>query len=429
MHSAIRQGVRLACFIAFIAFVAVSANAQGLTGTIDGKVHDQSGGVMPGVTVTLVSTELIGGPQTAVTTQEGGFHFPILPPGSYDVTFERQGFEKVEQKGIKILPDQTVTLDQQLSPGTVNQTVTVTGEAPTVDVRSTELATTVGTEVSEETPVSRRFTDLVDLLPGVQNGLYTFSPTNAVNGSGVTDNVYTVEGISIVDPQVSSVVTDVSYDDIQEAQVSTSGQAAEFGTASGGAFNYIIKSGSNQFHGLADGYFQLHALTANNISTAQAAEGITPTAFNHIYEGGGDIGGPILKDRLWFFASYDKLSETESISSFPVPIPITNWSTTEKGDLRVNDKNKLSLFYNYRGRYYFPFNFAITTAGDPESWISERWENRVYGLNWTYTPGTNTVLQFRAGAALFNGINGQPNVVPGAPVYVEESTGLQYGGA
>ncbi len=423
-----RQGLRLACLMAFIAFVSISANAQGLTGAIDGTIHDPSGAVMPGVKVTLASPQLIGGPQIAVTTQDGKFHFPVLPPGNYDVTLEGQGFEKIELKDIKILPDQTVTIDQQMHPATVNQQVTVTGAAPTVDVRSTELATTVGTEVSEETPVARRFTDLVDLLPGVQNGLYTFSPTNAVNGSGVTDNVYTVEGISIVDPQVSSVVTDVSYDDIQEAQVSTSGQAAEFGTASGGAFNFIIKSGSNKFHGLADGYFQLHALTADNISTAQAAEGISPTAFNHIYDGGGNIGGPILKDRLWFFASYDKLSETESISSFPVPIPITNWSTTEKGDLRINDKNKLSLFYNYRGRYYFPFNFAITTAGDPESWISERWENRVYGLNWTYTPNANTVLQFRAGAALFNGINGQPNVVPGTPVYVEESTGLQYGG-
>src|SRR5580700_1586998 len=428
MHSTIRQGVRLVCLIAFIAFIAVRANAQGLTGTIEGKIHDQSGGVMAGVTVTLASPQLIGGPKIVVSTQEGGFHFTVLPPGEYDVTFEGQGFQKVERKGIALLPDQTVTLDQQMSPATVNQTVTVTGAAPVVDVRNTEIATTVGTEVSQDTPVSRRFTDLVDLLPGVQNGLYTFSPANAVNGSGVTDNVYTVEGINIVDPDVSSVVTDVVYDDIQEAQVSTSGQAAEFGTASGGAFNYILKSGSNEFHGLADGYFQPHAFTANNISAAQAAQHLTPTAFNHIYEGGGDLGGPILKDRLWFFTSYSRLSETEVISSFPVAIPTTNWSVTEKTDLRVNNKNKVNFFYNYRYRYSSPFNFGVTTADDPESWISITWHNTVGGLNWTYTPSSNTVVQFRAGAALFNLINGEPNVVAGTPVYVEESSGLQYGG-
>ena len=131
MLNVTRQGLRLACLMAFVAFVSISANAQGLTGAIDGTVHDPSGAVMPGVRVTLASPQLIGGPQIAVTTQDGKFHFPVLPPGNYDVTLEGQGFEKIELKDIKILPDQTVTIDQQMHPATVNQQVTVTGAAPT----------------------------------------------------------------------------------------------------------------------------------------------------------------------------------------------------------------------------------------------------------------------------------------------------------
>ena len=99
-------------------------------------------------------------------------------------------------------------------------------------------------------------------MPGVQNGLYTFSPSNVVYGSRVTDNVYSVDGVSFVDPQVQAPVTDIAYDDIQEVQVSTSGQFAEFGSASGGVFNFITKSGGNTFKGLAAFYLQTKGLTS-----------------------------------------------------------------------------------------------------------------------------------------------------------------------
>ena len=98
-----------------------------------------------------------------------------------------------------------------MQPASVTEQVTVTAAAPLVDVRNTQVATTVGQEVIAEVPVARRFTNLVNVMPGVQNGLYTFSPVNAVNGSAVTDNVYNVDGMNFVDPQVSSAVTDVAY--------------------------------------------------------------------------------------------------------------------------------------------------------------------------------------------------------------------------
>src|SRR5206468_9430536 len=216
------------------------------------------------------------------------------------------------------------------------QEVTVTAAAPLVDVRNTQVATTVGQDVIEQVPVARRFTDLVNVMPGVQNGLYTFSPVNAVNGSAVTDNVYSVDGLNFVDPQVSSAVTDVPYDDVQEVQVSTSGQSAEFGTASGGVFNFIMKSGSNRIHGLGSGYIQTEGLTSDNVDSALAAQGIRPTFFDHVYDGGGNAGGPVMRDRLWFFGSYFKFEQQQTITDFPVPIPTKQWQASMKFDGRLN---------------------------------------------------------------------------------------------
>jgi hypothetical protein len=415
-------------FVALFSLVAAGLSAQGLTGSIDGTLRDESGGVMPGVTVTIASPALIGGPQTRVTESNGTFRFPILTPGQYTIAFELTGFQKVERTSITVQPDRTVTLDQVMRPASVAEEVTVTGAAPLVDVRNTQVATTVGQEVIENVPVARRFTDLVNVLPGVQNGLYTFSPVNAVNGGAVTDNVYSVDGLNFVDPQVSSAVTDLPYDDVQQVQVSTSGQSAEFGTASGGVFNFIMKSGSNTLHGLLSGYAQTKGLTSNNVDDALAAQGIKPTLFDHVYDGGGNLGGPILRDRLWFFGSYYKFDQQQSFSDFPVPIPTKQWQASLKFDARLNDKNRVAFSYSYRDRTWVPFNFGFTTAADPRTWVGIGWHNPLTGAHWTMTPDSKTVIQVSGGSALFDLINSEPNAVPGTPVYVETTTGVITGG-
>ena len=133
----------------------------------------------------------------------------------------------------------------------------------------------------------------------------------------MTNNSYTVDGVNFNDPQVQSAVTDIPFDDLQEVQVSTSGQSAEFGSASGGVFNFITKSGSNQFRGLASVYGQNKSLASNNISSELAAQGIGPSVLDKDYEGGGNLGGPIVRDRLWFFGSYHRQEQERSQSDFP----------------------------------------------------------------------------------------------------------------
>jgi hypothetical protein len=419
------------CFAIVGAIVLVlnaPAFGQGLTGAIEGAVRDDTGAVLPGVTVTLSSPGLVGGAQVRVTGEDGGYRFTLLPPGLYTIVFDLAGFQRVERSSLAVGPDRTITLDQVLRPATVEETITVVGDAPLVDVRNTAVVNTVDATVIQRVPVARRFTDLLNVMPGVQNGLYTFSPLNAVYGSKVTDNVYAVDGVNFVDPNVSSAMTDVPYDDIAEVQVSTSGQSAEFGTASGGVFNFIMKSGSNEIHGLLSGYFQTKGLTANNISADQAALGIRPTVFDHQYDYGGNVGGPVVRDRLFYFGSYYRFDQDQSISDFPVPIPTRQWQSTFKLDGQVSRANRVSGFYNYRNRLWEPFNFGFTTAGDRRTWIGIKWRNPLSSVGWTSTIGSRTVFQARYGMAFFDLINYEPFAVPGTPVFVEQNTGVITGG-
>jgi outer membrane receptor protein involved in Fe transport len=422
----IRHRVFSALLLACVAIASLAA--QGLTGSISGVVTDETGAVLPGVTVTIESPALIGGSQMRITETNGAFRFPVLPPGEYKASFQLTGFGGIARAAIIVQPDRTVTLDQVLRPAAVSEEILVTGETPLVDVKNTQLATIVDQTAIEQVPVARRFTDLLNVMPGVQNGLYTFSPINSVYGSRVTNNTYSVDGVNFNDPQVQSAVTDIPYDDLQEVQVSTSGQSAEFGSASGGVFNFITKSGSNQVHGLASFYGQNERFASNNISDELAAVGIRPSVFDHDYEGGGNLGGPIKRDRLWFFVSHYRQDQDRSQSDFPVPIETNQWQSTLKADGQVSSSQRFGVYYNYRDRYTLPWNPSFQVAGDPRTWGAIAWKNHLLGVNWTMTPGTSTVLQLRGGLATFDLVNLSPNVVPGTPVYTETTTGVASGG-
>lgn len=167
----LRGVVRLVVPMLVVVALAAPARGQGLTGSVEGTVKDQTGAVLPGVTVTLSSPGLLGGPRVQVTEIDGAYRFRNLNPGTYSLLFELPGFQRVERTGLAVSADRTITLDQVLGAATVAEEVTVTGEAPTVDVRSTAVASTVDATVIQQIPVARRFTDLLNTMPGVQNGL------------------------------------------------------------------------------------------------------------------------------------------------------------------------------------------------------------------------------------------------------------------
>ena len=403
--------------------------AQTVTGGIVGTVVDASSARLPGVTVTVSGPALIRGQRSAVTTAEGTYRFPTLPPGEYELVFELTGFLSAKREAIRVRAGQTYAVDVTLPLAGVEEQVTVIGSAPLIDVKGAESDHTAGTEFIESVPIARRFSDLLDTLPGVTNGLYTFSPSNTVYGSSVRENIYTVDGLNFVDPVVRTAVTDVPYDDIEEVQITTGGFSAEFGEASGGIFNFVTKSGANSFKGTANFHFQNEDLESSNITDELRQRGVTSaTSRDHVYDWGGNLGGPIAKNRIWFFQSYHEFEQEDTQTDFPEPITIDQWQTLSKISAELNQKNRVEGSYSRRDREFLPFNFGFSVAGDPRTWIGIGWINDAVNFKWTSTLSNNSLLEVRGGATLFDLLNLEPFLQPGTPVYIDVGTGLIRGG-
>src|SRR5690349_12993129 len=154
-----------------------SARAQTVTGTLIGTVSDSGGLALPGVTVTIASPQLIGGSQSRTTGAKGEYRFPALPPGTYSVAFELSGFKAFQREGIALEAGATQAVDAQLGPAQREETVTVVGEGPMVDVKSAQLRETAGADFIENVPLGRTFVDVFNQMPGVVYGKYNVATT------------------------------------------------------------------------------------------------------------------------------------------------------------------------------------------------------------------------------------------------------------
>ena len=184
-----------------VVFVSL-ADGQAVSGNVVGTVTDTSDARLPGVLVTISGPALIRGQETTRTAADGSYRFTTLPPAVYTLTFELEGFQSVRREGIRVEAGQTFAVDVVAQVGQVQQAVTVVGGAPLIDVKGAQVGHTIDANLAENLPVTRRFSDLLNTLPGVTDGLYSFSPVNTVYGSSVRENVYTVDGLNFVDPLV-----------------------------------------------------------------------------------------------------------------------------------------------------------------------------------------------------------------------------------
>jgi carboxypeptidase family protein/TonB-dependent receptor-like protein len=290
--------------------------AASQTADLSGTVRDSSGAVIPKATVTITK-ENTGLKQETLSEEEGFYRFAFLLPGSYTLTATAQGFDLVSQPGVKLDADQKARVDFTLLPVTVKESVTVRGSASSVQTESPAVATEVDSELIRDLPANNRnFQALIALAPGVQGG--------NVNGQRDTANYFTVDGVSAnvamgnrpfgVGPVAGGVfpVSDitggthslVSMDDMQEFKLQTSTYTADFGRAGGGQLAIVSRSGSNEIHGSVFDYFRNEALDANNWFANAAGQ---PRAALRQNDFGGFFGGPILKDRTFFFFSYEGL--------------------------------------------------------------------------------------------------------------------------
>jgi outer membrane receptor protein involved in Fe transport len=300
-----RRSPGLAVFVLTALMAASPAFAQ--NAQVAGTVKDSSGGVMPGVTLTAKNNAM-GVTRTEVTDVKGGYRLVALLPGSYTVTAQISGFEAQSRTNVSLEIDQTATLDFTLKPATLSETVTVTGEAPLVDVTRSDVGTAMTTQQIQDLPVAaRRWIDMAMLTPGSsQDAIRGQFYRGAVSiGAGVTNFFSTgnmVDGVNNTWVEQGEARQNFPMDGIQEFKVSTSSYKAEYGMATGGVVNVVTKAGTNDLHFSAFAFYRNAAMTA--IQPFQA----TKPPYSRTQEG-GSIGGPVIKSKIHYFFTYERTDE------------------------------------------------------------------------------------------------------------------------
>lgn len=292
--------------------------AQRTTGDIRGVITDESGAVLPGVTVTLRGPAVQGAP-TAVSNELGVYRFPNLAPGVYEIEVELAGFANKKQTGIQVSLGATQEVPVQMSVSTQQETITVVAEAPVVDSASTEISTNYTREWVQNAPV-RRFTffDLINASPGVASSTQTSSRSQAF-GSAANENLYLLDGTDFTAPLSGAAWPWPNTDAIEEVQVLSLGANAEYGNVAGAVFNIVTRQGSNQFHGDGNFYYQNSGLTGRNTNDQQDLG--QPYNRARFRDGTVQLGGPVLQDKLWFFGSFQYQEDWESQPGTPKQFP------------------------------------------------------------------------------------------------------------
>ena len=394
-------------FVPFILLLlgAGSVHAQDLTGTLYGEVMDESGLLVPGATVTVSSPQLIQGVEVRVTTATGTYRVPNLPPGTYSVKAELPGFQTVTRAAIVLPTGASLAIDFMLKLSPVAETITVTGESPLVDVKSTNLTRHIDSAVVDNIPVARNFAALLETAPGVLDSEYGFSPAQTVHGSSVRDNVYNLDGASANDNAVGYMFSDIPYDIIEEVQITSGGISAEYGQAAGAVFSFITKSGGNDFSGGGNFFIVNEALQGSNLTEELLAQVPQGTEDIRNLDFGVYGGGPVIKDRIWFFGNLRRLDVERTQPDFTAQNPtITENQYFIKGTVQVNASNKIQGSYTQRDFTLFPGNAGFATNDNPETWSTSFRPFKIAYLTWTSLLTENTFLDasYSINTARFN---------------------------
>jgi hypothetical protein len=299
-----------AYLVAFALVLTGLASAQERFGGLTGRVTDQQGAAIPGVTVVTTNTQT-GEVRSFVTDANGQFQALSLVPGRYNVRFELVGFTKIERTDVTVLLGRTFELNTQMPVGEITETVQVTAEsAPLIDTRSTLVAHNVTAEEFDRLPKGRSFQSVAMTAPSVNSGI--IEGGLQVNGASGSENQFTVDGVATNSLLNGQSRQDTVFEYLQEVQVKTVGIPAEFGGALGGVISAVTKSGGNTFRGEGHYYYLGSALSAGPVErlVLSPVDELTVAYIqdaeqtDHRHEFGGSMGGPIVRDRLFFFGSY-----------------------------------------------------------------------------------------------------------------------------
>jgi hypothetical protein len=410
--------VLAACLLASTHAFAQGGGAS-TTGSIQGKVADSSGGVLPGVTVSATSPSSMG-IQTSVSDTSGNYRFPALPPGTYTVTFELPGFNTLKRENIQIAMGFTASVNVELAVASLQETVTVTGDSPVIDTSSTRVQQNFKLEALQEIPNSRDLWSLLAVTPSVTMGRIDVGGNRAGTQSGYTaygfsgQNRVLVEGINTTEG-TSGAGFYVDYGSFEEVFLGTIAQGAEMPTP-GVQSQMLGKSGGNKFQGEFYDDYETNGMIADNIAANVPTQFLYDPVTNasapirdHSNETlkyrdtNINVGGPIKKDKVWWYFSYRNQQTSVGQPNFigaaaGKSFDTTLWNPSGKTTYQINQNNKLIGYYQW-GQKTQPnrlpsSSFNYSDLGTTLTQTSGSW---IYKGEWNGTLNKNVYAEARYG--------------------------------
>jgi len=407
--------------------------AQEQTGELTGIVKETGGEPLPGVAVKATSPALIR-EATAVTNETGRYRLPHLPPGKYTLTFTLAGFTTIIREEVVVSLGKTLSLDIVMTQSTLAAETTVIGQAPVVDVTKSATTYDITKENFDKLPKGRDFQSIIYIASGVNEETARLNGTS-FGGASSSENMYYFDGMDTTELNMGTSGQGMVFENVQEVQLKDSGYEAQYGGSTGGVINIITRSGGNQYHGEAIFYLESSALTGENrpniwlnpYDPTEAGYVTYPKDAHSVYEVGLNLGGYLIKDRLWFFGSYIPRSETTQRTGVFVDLPT---STAKYLESQRAERASFKLTYQPLSRLRMNLSFNDNSSqwrgslptqdglSDPSYNFGSDGQNLpawTASFNADYTASNNLLIGVRAGWYRANTYNSaQP---PSSPRY------------
>jgi len=389
-------------FAAMLIIAAVGFGQSVQTGAISGTVTDQEGTALPGITVILKSPALVVPQMTTVSNNAGVYRFPALPPGIYEVTFMLENMNTIVRKDIVVNLGKSVTVNVSMVLKTQEETVIVSGQAPTVDRQTTTKSANLDIQFLEYIPALRTLASYLNITPGANN--------DSIHGGSVRDTSYNLDGLNLSDPVVGGQGVSFGLDIMEEISVESGGLAAEYGQARGAVLNIVSKSGGNKFSGTASIYYRHESLQSDNTQDTPLKG--QKSGYKYELDTGLTLGGPIVKDKLWFFLNISINKREQLIAGYPHDAQGNPLKEIPSDDFRPYPYLKFTYQPNQANKFSFSYNFsdirrhhrgASRYVEEITTYVQET-PSHVLNLHWTRSFGPNFFMNFKAGGyySIFN---------------------------
>ena len=387
-------------------FVTATIAQTSTTGNVEGVISDTNGAVVPNVTVNLSGPNLIRA-QSTTTDDEGRYRFQNVPPGRYTVEVAASGgFAGAKQENVDVNLSSTSTANFTIPLAGVSGGVVDVVATPEIDQTNNTTGTNISTDQFSNFPTGRTVQSLYTIAPTVsRSGLRDASGRDrdpSVGGSSGPENNYILDGVNATDPAFGGSGANLPFEFVQEIEIKTGAYGAEYGKSTGGIFNVITKSGSNEFHGDIFGYFTTKSLVRDVKSTAIPFTGAAPNGFSEI-DAGFDIGGPIIKDKLWFFGAFNPQTRKNFFLTQTFLTDVENKITTPfyagklTWGINQNHTFTFSTFADHTKQegHLFGFNGFGANPASFRGTTETGGSNYAFRLNSTFSP--NFIGEFSAG--------------------------------